>query len=109
MRSRLVGVLQRDGKIELLKRVPLFAGCSKKDSVTAPKTGPTANFTASPLSGSSPLDVDFTNQSASGSSAITAVLWNFGDGATSTATSTSHLYGAPGTYTVSLRVTTADG
>jgi CRP-like cAMP-binding protein len=28
---RLVLVLRRDAKIELLKRVPLFAGCSKKE------------------------------------------------------------------------------
>jgi len=77
--------------------------------VTDPKTGPTANFAAAPLSGPSPLDVDFTNQSASGSSAITSVQWNFGDGATSAVTSPSHLYGSPGTYTVSLEVTTADG
>ena len=31
MRSRLVSVLRRDAKIELLKRVPLFAECSKKE------------------------------------------------------------------------------
>ncbi len=31
MRSRLVGVLRRDAKMELLKRVPLFAECSKKE------------------------------------------------------------------------------
>jgi CRP/FNR family cyclic AMP-dependent transcriptional regulator len=30
-RSRLVVVLRRDAKIELLKRVPLFAECSKKE------------------------------------------------------------------------------
>ena len=28
---RLVIVLRRDAKVELLKRVPLFAGCSKKE------------------------------------------------------------------------------
>ena len=28
---RLVGVLRRDAKMELLKRVPLFAECSKKE------------------------------------------------------------------------------
>ena len=30
-RSRLVVMLRRDVKIELLKQVPLFAGCSKKE------------------------------------------------------------------------------
>jgi PKD repeat protein len=87
----------------------LQAGCLKKDSATSPKAGPTANFSAAPLSGPSPLDVDFTDQSASGSSAITAVLWDFGDGTTSAAAVAHHLYGVAGTYSVSLTVTTADG
>ena len=85
------------------------AGCSKKDSVTQPKTGPVANFSATPLSGSSPLDVDFINESTSGSSSIQSVLWEFGDGGTSASMNASHLYGSAGTYTVSLTVTTADG
>lgn len=87
----------------------LHAGCATKDSATSPKSGPTANFSATPLAGPSPLDVDFTNQSASGTSTITLVLWDFGDGTTSEATSAHHLYGVAGTYSVSLTVTTADG
>src|SRR5882672_4835198 len=88
----------------------LPAGCAKKDRVTNPGSGPTASFTASPLVGDRPLNVDFTNQSSSGSSAITSVLWDFGDGSTpSTQTNAGHLYGSAGTYTVSLRVTTAEG
>src|SRR2546422_5514468 len=78
------------------------AGCAKKDSVTNPKTGPTASFSALPLTGNRPLDVDFTNTSVAGTSAITSVLWSFGDGTTSAAISTGHLYGSAGTYSVSL-------
>src|SRR5258705_5715621 len=87
----------------------LAAGCAKKDSVTNPGSGPTASFTATPLVGDRPLGVDFTNQSSPGTSAITSVLWDFGDGQISTAATTTHLYGSAGTYTVSLTVTTAEG
>jgi PKD repeat protein len=88
----------------------LPAGCAKKrDSVTNPRTGPTANFVAAPVSGDRPLDVDFTDQSTAGTSAITSFLWSFGDGATSTEHNPAYSYSAPGVYTVSLTVTTAVG
>src|SRR6185503_3822116 len=86
------------------------AGCAPKgDSVTNPRTGPTANFTATPVSGPRPLDVVFTDQSSPGTSAITSYLWTFGDSTTSTSPSPGHLYSNAGTYTVSLTVTTGDG
>src|SRR6266481_5656 len=87
----------------------LPAGCAKKDSVTNPGSGPTAGFTATPLVGGPPLNVDFTNQSSPGSSSITSILWDFGDGQISRLTSPGHLYSSAGTYSVSLTVTTADG
>jgi PKD repeat protein len=83
-------------------------GC-KKSAVTNPQTGPTAAFTAAPRTGVRPLDVDFTDQSVPGSSAITSGTWSFGDGTTGQWPSTGHLYGAAGTYTVSLTVSTAAG
>jgi gliding motility-associated-like protein len=39
----------------------------------------------------------------------TSWSWNFGDGQTSSATNPSHSYVAPGTYTVTLSITTAEG
>ncbi len=42
-------------------------------------------------------------------SAITSVLWNFGDNATSTEPNPRHTYTASGTYTISLAVTNANG
>jgi len=48
-----------------------------------------------------PLSVAFTNLS----SGATGYLWNFGDTQTSTATSPTHTYAAPGTYTVTLTAT----
>jgi PKD repeat protein len=67
---------------------------------------PVANFTATPTSGTSPLNVSFTDQS---SGTISSRQWNFGDGATSAATSPSHLYTSPGNYTVSLTTTGPGG
>lgn len=67
---------------------------------------PTADFTASPLSGTVPLQVDFDDQS---SGSVTSYLWNFGDGTTSNLVNPAHSYGAPGLYTVGLAVTGPGG
>jgi PKD repeat protein len=77
-------------------------------TVTAP-VPPTANFTATPTSGSAPLAVQFADTSTAGSQPITAWAWTFGDGQTSTAQSPSHTYTTPGTYTVQLTATSAAG
>jgi len=61
----------------------------------------TADFTASPTSGTLPLTVTFTNLS---SGDYTMSLWNFGDGITSTLTNPTHTYTTTGTYTVTLTV-----
>ncbi len=78
-------------------------------TVSAPPVPPTAEFSGTPTSGDAPLAVTFTDLSTAGTSAITARSWDFGDGGTSTATNPSHTYTTPGTYTVELTVTTADG
>jgi RHS repeat-associated protein len=59
-----------------------------------------ANFSANPVTGTAPLTVTFTNSSQP-SGAITAYLWKFGDGYTSTITNPIHSY-LPGYYTVTL-------
>jgi PKD repeat protein len=70
---------------------------------------PTANFLASPTTGEAPLTVQFFDVSTPGSAAITAWQWNFGNGATSTAASPEATYATPGSYDVSLTVTTDAG
>ena len=67
---------------------------------------PAAGFTGTPTTGTVPLTVGFTDASTG---AITSYLWTFGDGSTSTEQSPSHQYTAPGTYTVSLKVTGPGG
>jgi PKD repeat protein len=67
---------------------------------------PHAGFTASPTSGPAPLTVDFTNTSTGN---YTDVLWDFGDGITSTQASPTHTYTLTGTYTVTLTVSQLTG
>ncbi|HQM49220.1 MAG TPA: PKD domain-containing protein [Candidatus Hydrogenedentes bacterium] len=70
---------------------------------------PTAGFTASPRTGTVPLEVAFSDQSSAGGAEITEWSWQLGDGHTSNDSNPVHIYTVPGTYTVSLTVTTAAG
>ena len=67
---------------------------------------PTAAFVGSPTSGTFPLSVSFSDQSAG---VPTSWSWTFGDGATSTAQNPSHTYTVAGTFSVSLTATNAQG
>ena len=67
---------------------------------------PVAAFEGDPLSGFAPLLVQFTDQSTGNPASWS---WTFGDGDTSTLQHPSHEYVAPGTYTVTLTVTNAEG
>ena len=79
-------------------------------TVTAAGGSPVASFTASPISGTAPLDVTFTD--SSDVAAGTMWNWSFGDDTWSNFTASSnpvHTYSAGGTYTVALTVTNASG
>jgi len=68
----------------------------------------TAAFTATPLTGSIPFDVQFTNGSVGGA---TNYIWYFGDGDTAMTANPMHTYTVEGVYTVKLvasNATTAD-
>jgi len=67
---------------------------------------PAADFSGTPVAGSAPLTVDFTDLS---SGPPTSWLWDFGDGATSTERNPSHTFGATGLYTVRLTATNSMG
>jgi PKD repeat protein len=74
--------------------------CSKDITVTAE---PDCSWTSNaPVCNGTP--VQFT-----GPAGMAAYQWDFGDGAVSSARDPSHLYSAPGTHTVNLKVTAADG
>ncbi|WP_237561537.1 protease pro-enzyme activation domain-containing protein [Frateuria defendens] len=68
-------------------------------------TPPVANFGVV----TSGLTANFTDSSTDSDGTIASRSWNFGDGATSTATNPSHTYAAGGTYSVSLTVTDNGG
>lgn len=87
----------------LLCLILALAGCPPAG------TPPTAAFRATPTSGNAPLTVQFTDESTPGSEAIAAYDWDFGDGGSSTDASPAHIYGAPGTYTVTLTVSAPGG
>jgi PKD repeat protein len=65
-----------------------------------------ADFSGDPLSGAAPLTVTFTNASAGD---FDSLLWDFGDGMTSTVDGPVHVYDAEGVYTVSLTVSGPGG
>jgi PKD repeat protein len=69
------------------------------DPSSTPPTAPTADFSASPTSGTAPLTVAFSDSSMGNP---TGWSWDFGDGSSSTEQSPSHTYTAAGTYSVSL-------
>ena len=63
-----------------------------------------ADFTATPRTGLAPATVGFSDKTTGGVEPYSYV-WDFGDGATSTAENPSHTYVAIGTFTVALTVT----
>jgi len=67
---------------------------------------PVANFTGTPQAGCSPLIVVFQDQSTG---SPTAWNWNFGNGNTSSLQNPTATYFTPGTYTISLTATNANG
>ena len=66
----------------------------------------TADFTATPTTGETPLTVQFTDRSVGN---ISSWLWDFGDGNTSTTQNPSHTYNSSGSFTIILTVTDASG
>ncbi|MCZ7666548.1 MAG: PKD domain-containing protein [Chloroflexi bacterium] len=72
------------------------------DSVTLnARIGPVALYEASPIRGTVPLTVNFTNLSLG---EVSTYLWDFGDGATSALANPTHVYANPGVYTATLTV-----
>jgi parallel beta-helix repeat protein len=65
-----------------------------------------ANFNANTSNISSPLTVQFTDQSTG---TLKSWEWNFGDGTTSTEQNPNHTYSKAGTYQVTLTVTLDNG
>jgi PKD repeat protein len=87
------------------------AGGSTSTSTTVTVTdpvvqAPTASFTPSTSSGTTPLAVSFTDTSTG---SPTSWSWTFGDGGTSSAQSPSYTFTSAGTYTVTLTASNSAG
>lgn len=85
------------------------AVCAALGLSGCPQSGPSAEFTASVVSGTAPLDVQFTNLSKVPDGQQAAYAWDFGDGGSSSLESPQHTYSVAGSYTVSLTVTSGAG
>ena len=89
------------------------SGLTDTDQVTISvgvDSAPTAAMTATPTSGTAPLTVNFDGSGSSDPEGpIASYAWAFGDGATATGVTTSHIYNAAGTYTATLTVTDSSG
>lgn len=85
-------------------------GCSatltEEDAINAYGL-PLVTFFVEPDSGCAPLEVQFTNTTDPGM--IGGCFWQFGDGSSSSSCGAAHTYQDPGTYTVSLNVTSPAG
>jgi len=78
---------------------------TKVDYISAVWPEVTADFSADPLSGVAPLEVQFTDESVN----ALEWEWNFGDGGVSTLQNPEYTYLTPGTYTVTLTITGPGG
>ena len=67
--------------------------------------GVMAVMSATPSTGTTPLNVTFDGSGSTPTGTITSWAWSFGDGALGTGAVTTHRYTTPGTYTASLTVT----
>jgi PKD repeat protein len=70
-----------------------------------PSIPPVAKFTASPVNGTAPLTVTFTDQSTG-----SPTYWNydFGDGINATGKNQVHTYRFPGVYNVTMLILKSD-
>jgi PKD repeat protein len=84
------------------------ANFTPPDHEYGPAVAPVADFTATPLTGTAPLTVQFTDTSTHSPAAWS---WDFGDGDSTNATVQDpvHTYASAGTYTVSLTAANAAG
>lgn len=102
-----------DASGQVIVTVSYSNGCNAADTINLTQyDSPIANFTSNPLGTANPgVTVNFTDLSTIASGTIISWVWNFGDslGVGSTLQNPSHVYGADGTYIVSLAVQSNNG
>ena len=96
------------GTYNVTLTVTSAAGCSASTTQTLTVYQlPTAAFSTTPVCLNNTSS--FTDQSTPGSGSLSTWSWNFGDGATSTSQTPSHVYSSAGNFTSTLIVTTTNG
>ncbi|MFT4023183.1 MAG: PKD domain-containing protein [Flavihumibacter sp.] len=86
-------------------------GCSvtaTRNNAVVISSNPATTIDAPSFNGCVPFNFQPT-VSSDALGTITGYAWNFGDGATSAAATPSHIYTVPGTYQVSVQITTSKG
>ncbi len=79
------------------------------ESVGSVNQPPSAVFSATPSSGTAPLNVQFDAGGSSDDSGITSYAWDFGDGTLGSGRTVSHTFINAGTFSIRLTVTDAEG
>jgi len=90
----------------LLRAGTFGRGLWESDLYSGSPAGPVADFEGSPLTGTEPLEVTFTDLSVG---TIDTWDWDFGDGEQSSDQNPLHTYTSYGVYTVSLTVSGSNG
>lgn len=83
--------------------------CEYSDTISLSFESVISSFEGEPLSGCSPLTVDFTDYSTATLGPIDSWYWSFGDGESSTFPNPMHTYESSGDYTVTLTVSAVNG
>ncbi|MFA4878053.1 MAG: PKD domain-containing protein [Methanoregula sp.] len=78
----------------------------RENYITVGSPVPVASFISSPVSGTAPLSIQFTDTSTNSPSSWD---WTFGDGGASALQNPAYVYTRPGVYTVSFSATNAAG
>jgi PKD repeat protein len=94
-------------QVKLTVSDPLALSDEAVRAVTVSVTGPRAEFSVSPTTGTAPLEVSVDASASTASGAIVSFDWDFGDGNTSSHERATNTYARPGRYTLMLTITDA--
>jgi len=89
----------------------MYGQCTEFDAYVSGSANqpPVAVASASPESGTMPLEVAFAGTGSDRDGTVVSYEWTFGDGATSTSQNPTHIYNSPGTYTATITKTYYNG
>ncbi len=77
--------------------------------ISNPNNDPVASLSATPLSGTAPLEVTFTASGTDADGDTLSYTIDYGDGTSGTGTSSTHIYTEAGNYTATVTVTDGNG